>query len=210
MRRFRISIAGLLVAVAVLGVAIAALVYPSPLAANAFHSMTLATLTIAVLAAVYHRGAKRAFWVGFSTCGWAYFLAVFGPEPLSHVGPGLVTTTILNVVYPYTVPSTVAAAALDPVGSSTPSARLYRRVVRDGAKVVLTGGFGVLTGPPVPPPTPWEIWTRPDRMTQFNQSSPRMFQRVGHSLFCLIFAMIGGTLTRRFRMALDQESATPA
>jgi hypothetical protein len=47
-------------------------------------------------------------------------------------------------------------------------------------------------------------------MTQFNQSSPKMFQRIGHSVFCLIFAMFGGTLTRRFRMALDRESATPA
>jgi hypothetical protein len=209
MRRFRISIAGLLVAVALLGLAIAALIYPSPLVANAFFSMTLATLTIAVLAAVYHRGAKRAFWVGFSTCGWAYFLAVFGPEPLSHVGPGLVTTTILNIVYPYTVPSAVAAAALDPIESSTPSAQLYRRVVHD-RQVILTGGFGAKSGPPVPPPTPWEIWTRPDRMTQFNQSSPRMFQRIGHSLFCLIFALIGGALTRRFQMARDRENATPA
>jgi hypothetical protein len=191
-------------------VAIAALVYPSPLAANAFHSMTLATLTIAVLAAVYHRAAKRAFWVGFSTCGWAYFLVVFGPEPLSHVGPGLVTTTILNIVYPYTVPSSVATAALAPVGPSAPATRFILRAVKDRPKAVLTGGFGVLTGPPVPPPTPWEIWTKPDRMTQFNQSSPKMFQRVGHSLFCLTFAMIGGTLTRRFRMALDRESATPA
>ena len=110
MRRFRISIAGLLGAIALMGVAIAALIYPSPLAANAFYSLTLATLTISVLAAVYHRAAKRAFWVGFSTCGWTYFLAVFGPEPLSHVGPGLVTTTILNIVYPYTVPAADAAA----------------------------------------------------------------------------------------------------
>src|SRR3954449_12967245 len=85
MRPFRISIAGLLGAVASMGVVIAAMIYPSRLAANAFYSLTLGTLTISVLAAVYHRAERRAFWVGFSSCGWAYFLAVFGPEPLSHV-----------------------------------------------------------------------------------------------------------------------------
>jgi hypothetical protein len=208
MRRFRISIAGLLGTIAVLGVAIAALIYPSPLAANAFYSLTLGTLTISVLAAVYHRAAKRAFWVGFATCGWTYFLAVFGPEPLSHVGPGLVTTTILNVLYPYTVPEADASTVLAPVSPPNPRGNIVIRSVRPrGARTVLTGGFGVLTGPPTPPPTPWQVWTKPDRMTQFNQSSPKMFQRIGHSLFCLIFALIGGVLTRAFRASRDRETA---
>ena len=137
-----------------------------------------------MLAAVYQLAARRAFWVGFSACGRCYFLCVFGPEPLSSIGQARVTTAMLDIIYPYTVPATAATAALDLGDSPMPSAHFVRRsMAPHGPRVVLTGGLGVLTGPPVPPPTPWQIWTRPDRMTQFNQSSPRAFQRIGHSLF---------------------------
>jgi hypothetical protein len=216
MPRIRLSIATLLAGIALFGVAFTALIHPSPLWGNAAYSMTLATLTIAVLAAIYGRGPRRAFRVGFSTCGWVYFLAIFGPEPLSNFGSNLVTTAILDIFYPYTTPRIGGGAAL------TPARQLYDEVVDDGS-IILAGAFGggpavpppvretlmaqrVRAGafggvPAVPPPTPWEIWTKPDRTTRFKQSSPLIYRQIGHSMFCLIFALIGGVLTRRFQQA---------
>jgi hypothetical protein len=206
MRRSRISIAALLAGIALFGVAFTALIHPSPLWGDAFYSMTLATLTIAVLAAVYGQGPRRAFWVGFSTCGWAYFLAIFGPEPLSHFGSNLITTAILDIIYPYTIPRIGGGAALIPAPSDLPEApsRLARRS-GGGGMIILAGAFAGAAGPPIPPPTPWEIWTKPDRATRFNQASPRMYRRIGHSMACLIFALIGGILARRFREKRESE-----
>ncbi|WP_435008827.1 hypothetical protein P12x_000076 [Tundrisphaera lichenicola] len=202
MRRFRMSIAGLLGLVALMGVAIAALTHPSPLAGNAYYTITLAALIIAVLAAVYHRGGKRAFWVGFSTCGWAYFLLVFGPAWVQPYGQNLVTTTLLDIVYPYTIPSKAGVATLDPAGIPVSWSKLAGfRASGRGARVILAGGFA--GGPVGPLPSPWEILTTPDRTTRFWPESPETFRRIGHSLFCLAFATIGGFLTRRFRMTQD-------
>ena len=38
--------------------------------ANVWYSFTLASLTLAVPAAVYRWAEQRAFWVGFAACGW--------------------------------------------------------------------------------------------------------------------------------------------
>ena len=203
MRRFRVSIAALLAGIALFAVSFTTLIYPSPLVANAYHTLTLGILTIGILGAIYSRGRRRAFWVGFSTCGWAYFLAVFGPEPISHVGPNLVTESILDIIYPHTIPRSVAGAALirPPAPQAAPVSRLAMMTNWPGMiseKVILTEGLRG-GGPPFVPPTPWEIWTTPDRATQSIQKSPRMFRRIGHSMFCLLFALIGGYAARRFR-----------
>ncbi len=190
MRWFRTSIAGLLVAVALVGVAIAALIHPSPIVGNAAFSAILATLTIAVLTAVYRRGRARAFWVGFATCGWACFLAIYGPGMYSLIGQDLVITAILDIAYPYTVPTTGPATTFGPAGVM----------------------------PPTPFPGAWEVWTRPDRVTQYNMVdpskepfavSPKMFRRIGYALSCLMSALIGGVLTRRFHATRDPKRPTP-
>jgi hypothetical protein len=198
MRRIRVSIAGLLVGIALLGVSLAALLHPSPLWGSVFYSLTLGTLTIFLLAAIFKRGPSQAFWIGFCSCGWAYFLAIFGPDPIAQLGPNLVTTAILDISYPFTIPR-------EEVGASRISAPPYptslrtstARTARGGGTIILAGAFG--GNPPATFPTPWEVWTKPDRMTSFNNStSPKMYRRIGHSIFCLLFASLGGFMARRF------------
>ena len=79
MKHFRFSIRGLMFVIVLMGIGFAALRYPTPLWANVWYSLTLASLTLAVPAAVYRRGVQRAFWVGFAACGWVYFLLALAP-----------------------------------------------------------------------------------------------------------------------------------
>src|SRR4051794_18630455 len=200
MNRMRFSIATLLAWVALLGVGIAALRGGSPLWGNALFSLAIGTLTVAVLAAVYRRGRRRAFWVGFASCGWAYLLLALGPGNESLAGPFLVTTAVLDLLYPKVVPPLPAATPANPATAPAPSA--MARPVRGRMLVLKTGGFG---GPviPVTPRSRWEVWTETSRQTGFRRtiggvslSIPEPFRRIGHSLFCLLGALTGGILTR--------------
>lgn len=107
MCRIRVSIAGLLAGIALVGITLAALLHPSRLWGAVFYSMAAGALTIAVMAAIAGRGPRRSFWLGFSGCGWMYFLMIFGPEPISHAGSNLLTEGILDLLYPYTVRSPI-------------------------------------------------------------------------------------------------------
>ncbi len=196
MRPPRVSILGLLAWIALLGVGLAALRSPSPLWAAFIFSVALATLTISVLAAVYRRGRRRAFWVGFATCGWAYFLLTFGPEVTSQFRSELFTTALLEILYPHTVSPTVPAAMAPERSPST-------------GRVILAGGFGM--GPSTPPPSVWSTWTQPQprafsRRTPSGAmtTSPGTFQQIGHSLFCLLIALLGGLITRHLHSTRDE------
>src|SRR5437879_6102675 len=101
MRRFRLSIGGLMMVIVLLGTAFAALRSPTPLWANGWFSLTLAALTLAIPAAVYRCGERRAFWVGFATCGWVYFVLSMAPWFQSEIGFQLFTTTLLDLLAPY-------------------------------------------------------------------------------------------------------------
>lgn len=209
MRRFRVSIAGLLAGIGLLGVSLAALARPSGLWANAYYSLALGTLIIAVLGAIYSRASKRAFWVGFSVCGWAYFLGIFGPEPIGRFEGNAVTTPILDILYPLTLPreGAVAAPSGNPGARLIPASRMGRALI--SGRIILTGAFR--GGPPAPGDPPlraWEIWTEPDRNIDGTGTlSSAAYRQIGHSIFALIFALIGAHAARRFREARDAEPA---
>jgi hypothetical protein len=213
MRRFRVSIAVLLTGIALVGVTLAALIHPSPLWGNAFYSLTLGTLTIVVLGAIHSRGRRRAFWVGFSVCGWAYFLAIFGPEPISRVQGELVTTSILEICYPLTIPKEAPGPVQGPAPAPPPTAgpkRLSMSSAERG-RVILAGAFGGGGNAPVAPTSVWELWTMADRVIGPAWDAPRSFRYIGHSIFCLLFALIGGYAARRsFEIRERDESPSPS
>lgn len=70
------TLAGLLVLVALLALAMAAVRSASVLWTTAATTFALAVLLAAPLAAVYARGGERAFWVGFTLFGWVYLILV--------------------------------------------------------------------------------------------------------------------------------------
>jgi hypothetical protein len=72
MPKLRFSIAGLMGIVLVAAVGLAALVSPSPAWAGAIFLVTCVVLGLAIVGAIYRRGASRAFWVGVCVFGWGY------------------------------------------------------------------------------------------------------------------------------------------
>ncbi len=282
MRPPRFTIGRLLLFTALLGIGIAALRSPSPLWANAWFSVVLMVLTIAPLAAIYRRGERRAFWVGFASCGSLYLVLALSPWCREEVSPRLVTTALLDLLYgPFAPPGPIPAAIPPPAGFSTMpdplstlSSPMYLPGTQGGPRVLLASGEGpVLTPspnaapvpptngdgsistvpaapepppltersgevalipppgpvpPPVPPgpfttsvptpialPTTWESWTAPDHQSGVGETlggitlwSPEPFRRIGHCQFTLLFAALGGVLTRRLH-ATRHEPETP-
>ncbi len=200
-RPFRVSIGGLLVGIALIGVSLSALVSPSQFWANAYYMLTAATLILAVLRAIYSSGTARAFAVGFAVCGWSFFMAHFGPAPLSAVGPAhFLGLFVADVLYPFTIPAPPAPPA--PAAPASLPGRIKGAVLppaRDG-QVIQAGAFGgggddVV---PIPPPTAWRKWTKPNRYMQFGRDSPEYFREIVLSLLCLAVAYLGGVATRHF------------
>jgi hypothetical protein len=177
MHRFRFSIGGLMVLIVVMGVGFAALHFPTPLWGNVWFSFPLAALTLAIPAAIYSQGERRAFWVGFATCGWVYFVVSMAPWFQAETGCQLVTTTILDLLGPYFVREDY----------------LLRTYIRQ-------------FNPPSAPisPTPWQVWNFPDfsggtkswRYGWHTVQSPPTYFRVGHGVFSLVIAFLGGEAVR--------------
>jgi hypothetical protein len=96
MNQPHISVAALMRGVSFVAVGLAALKYPTPLAASALATLLQGSLAVALLGAVLRRGPRRAFWVGFAVCGGAYALLAFdlSPSPATP-RPQLVTVELL-------------------------------------------------------------------------------------------------------------------
>lgn len=189
MRRFRFSVRGLMVLIVLLGTAFAGLRSPTPLWANGWFSLVLATLTLAVPAAAYCRDERRAFWVGFATCGWVYFVLTLAPWFQTEFGFQLFTTTILDIFAPYIVQKEDLVRVY--VGSFKPPSSLA-------------------------PPTPWQTWNLPEfppenpwRVVGYvTLVSPGLYLRIGHSIFCMLIAFLGGEAVRYLAVTRSQPAAT--
>ncbi len=71
---FQFSIRGLLWAITVLAVGMAALLNANALWQGLAWGLALYALTAAILLVVYRRAEQRAFWLGFAVFGWSYLL----------------------------------------------------------------------------------------------------------------------------------------
>jgi hypothetical protein len=100
MSRPRVSIAFLMIVVVLLAIGIAALRYPTQLWAAALLSLTLGLLLTSCLGIAVCRGQRQASWTGFATFGGSYLVLCFAPWFDTAVGPGLLTTAILDMLYP--------------------------------------------------------------------------------------------------------------
>jgi hypothetical protein len=188
MWRFRFSVRGLMMLIVLLGTAFAALRSPTPLWANGWFSLVLAALVLAVPAAVYRRGERRAFWVGFATCGWVYFVLSMAPWFQTEIGFQLFTTTILDLLAPYIVQKEY----------------LIRTYI---------GSFNPPTTPT--PPTPWQSWNLPEfppenpwRMIGYvTLFSPGLYLRIGHAVFCMPIAFLGGEAVRYLAATRSEPTA---
>lgn len=127
--------------IAAVAVGLAAFARPSNLAANAVFSALLISLHVSFIAALFLKGERRAFWIGYLCAGAAYTVMNFGPWFADHVSPFLITTTVIDLVYPLMPP-------LPLVANGSPWERLTGAPIgpvflpsRNGIPVNTTGAF---------------------------------------------------------------------
>ncbi len=80
MRRIRFSIAGLMAAVAVAALAVAALRASTPAWAGAMLMLVWSVLGLAIVCAVYRPRGERTWWLGFALFGIGYLVLAFWSE----------------------------------------------------------------------------------------------------------------------------------
>src|SRR5438552_3256965 len=102
MKRF--SILSLMGLVGVIAIGIAALRSPSPLWANGLFTLAILACLASVIYAIYSKGRRRAFGVGFAICGWVNLTLSFAPGFDNQVAPHLLTTAVLDGLYARIVP----------------------------------------------------------------------------------------------------------
>ncbi len=93
MPRFRVSIGGLSALVLASAILMAAARSPTESWSNGTTSLALLVLGVALIGAMFRRGASRAYWAGFAWMGWGYLLLAFGPWCDLKIAPMLVTKT---------------------------------------------------------------------------------------------------------------------
>src|SRR5262249_39008411 len=99
MRPLRISVAGLMIVILLVAVALASLHEPTDLGARAMLSLAVAAGGVALLGTLSRRGVRRATWAGFFVFGAGYLTLCFAPGLESHVMPRLSTTALIDDRY---------------------------------------------------------------------------------------------------------------
>ena len=99
MNRVRISIACLMVSIALAAVGLAALIHPTRMVANGIFSLSLGLGFAAVVAAIASEGRCRSTWTGVALCGWGYLALSLGPWFEEMTGPHLITTALIDRSY---------------------------------------------------------------------------------------------------------------
>jgi hypothetical protein len=208
---FRFSLRGLLVAVTITAVGIAAMLSANAWWEAAAWMATLFALAIAVLLVAYRREQQRAFWLGFAVFGGTYlalvlysFTADAKIEPINssllssnplHYN-SLATTRLTALAYQRAIPqsrqqeyaaapaggSALLVTTGDPLVVSTGTARFYPLV--GNAKIVGNDpsvGSALQLANSVLTPNPSYI--RADK-----------FLSIGHTLWLLLIAAVGGKI----------------
>jgi hypothetical protein len=213
MRRLHFSIANLLAVIGILGVAMAALRNPSYLWANVTFSIAFGSLIVAVLSAIYAQGPRRAYWLGFSLCGAAYFAVCWMPGLHESVCPRLVSEAVFDLLYPLVAPP--EPPAVQPMitarmGGQGMGQMMGQMQAQMGMMRMMTGqargmmGVGGGTAPASPSvDSRWEAWNAPDRtigvgyqIGSVSLVSSDTFRQIGHSIVTLLLAMLGGAFAR--------------
>lgn len=198
MRRPRFSIGGLMAAVLVAGVGLAALRSASPLWGRLVFTAALAAVGLAALAALVAGGRRRAFAAGFVLFGGGALLLHFGPWCRAEVRPYLATTALLDAVRPLirpAAPELVEWAYVDSwVEPLQPVANTWIPILTAPDDSVIPSGAGN------PSYTVNLSWPRP-RLILVEPDAP--FLRIGDSLLALAWGGVGGLVGRRLHATRD-------
>lgn len=190
MRRFRVSISGLLGLVAVAAVGFAAIRIATPAWAGALYSLTFFLLVASLLGIGFGRGPRRVFWIGFALLGWSYILLHYVPWNGRYLGPYLLAPSLFDALYDELH---ITDAMRNAKGFSPPFRGTLNESVPAGSGGLghmggmggMGGGFRMMGGMGGPPPV------RPT-------VDPPVFVRIGMALEALLWAFLGGWSARFF------------
>lgn len=194
MRRFRTHIGSLLIAVLIMGVALAALRESNEIWDAGVFTLTLGVLLTSVLLALHRRERQRAFWVGFALFGAVYL----GLSAIPPVESRLITTKLLayfeSKIHRHVFNSVgLAYADFDADGTMD----LFVANSSQPNKIYATKGNGIFE----------DVSTSVGLTMLGNQivlNSPtglrlggtaEHFLRIGHSLLALMTALIGARIS---------------
>jgi hypothetical protein len=185
MRRFRFHLGTLVMIVLLLGVGLAALRESNEIWDSSVFSITLVMLSISILLAVHRTEKRRAFWMGFALFGWIYLGLSMAPSIESR----LLTTKALAFV---------DSKVVRPISGSE---ALYDLLV---ANAWLPNALAINTGN-----GDWiedvtaATGSNPARFTNIlggtslaGFGTTENFFRIGHSLFAVVAAFLGGRLSK--------------
>jgi hypothetical protein len=227
MSKLRVSVAALMASIAFCGVGFAALRSSSLLWADTVFTVAVALLTVAVLKVIAARGRRRAFWAGYATCGWLYLSLSLLPPFDDSVGPHLLTTTLVDLSYPWVVPVTplpggMGGGGMAGMGGGGMMGRGMGSNLMGGmggGMAGMGGGMGGggmmgIGGGASREPTYWESLrnyrgglTTPSpnygtwNVFPLKRYSTDTYLRIGHSLVALLSGLVGGWLALRFLAA---------
>jgi hypothetical protein len=206
--RLQFSLASLLIGVFAVAFACAAMRSASDLWASAAFTACVFVLLFSILAVLFLRDSTRAFWTGFCLFGVAYLLLVFGPWFSGNVKDHLITSKLLGYTHKKlaTVPSDnagmgVAVGDLDEdgwvdlyVANDTQPNNLYRNV-GNGKFVDVSESLAFGTQQ-ADFDADGDLDLYVSNFGATSRRSWRNFERIGHSLFALLFGLVGGVLAR--------------
>jgi hypothetical protein len=185
MRNLRFNIASILGVILFVAVGFAALRESDDLWDSGIFTLTLGVLLVSILLAVHRGEAKQAFWVGFALFGWGYLALSLIPSIESR----LVTTKGLAYVdskVPRRPPGVVTLTLADIALRSTSNQIQKVAFTVDGTKVAASS-HGVV-----------RLWDgATGKLLSGWSGTTENFIRIGHSLFALVAAWLGGHVSRR-------------
>ena len=190
MKHIRISIAQVMGLVIFMAVGIAALRSPTPLAASALLTFTLAALAFASLAAVCLRINSRAYWIGFAIMGWGYLAMSYGPLSDARLSRRLATTLLIDGLYrrvEYVPKEEGESVWVDFAGKFRPgTVTSIDGIPAGGTQVGLEVDLVNNTA---------KTTVRPHRLRAID---PDGYRVLGHSLLCPLLACLGGVIAACF------------
>jgi hypothetical protein len=196
MRRFRYHIGGILILVLFLGVGFAALREADDIWDSLALSATAGVLLVSVLLLIHRKAEKRAFWAGFALLGWGYVGLTLSPS----VEPRLLTTKALAYLDSKMPgrPAVITGQAWGGAGTASPPPD-YIAFSPQGNLVVNTTTSRSI-----------RVWsTNTGNLLGSGSGTTENFLRIGHSLFALIVAWLGGKLSRRLYVRSRDVSLEP-
>ena len=183
----RVSIAGLMVAVCIVAIAIASLKEASEGWTGALLMATLVVLANSLFGIAYRQGATRAAWLGFAIFGFGYLTLSLGPWSGDRFRASLPTSRVLAFahgrLFPPETYSVVTRVIPAPAGSS------------GGPMMVRSMELGDATAsaPVMGANRPTSIRTILSFPDNFGS-----FERVGHCLITFLAGLLGALIARWF------------